>query len=874
MLRPTEHLSWLAAEFVAGPLVGRSAIAFASASLGCCVHVTSYSDSSRRGTSVESRLGIRRGRKGRLPGCLRWLLSLVAVFAALVAWKRDVLLLPPYEDQAVGLWAEADFLAETGFDYRKLIEEEPHYMSGRGGARSYVISVLPTMLAVLMRSVPSTQDLILATHLFTLLVAALILQATCRALSAAIGLWPAVLVAAAMVTTPLFGVQIEMVGMEIPLTLVALLAAVLLWREHYVAAAAVSLLAFLFKATGALLSLAGTVYLAALLLLGAGGLPSASRRKQRWGLLAHVAVLVAQLAVVRHWDTSVGTRVQVDWPEALRLPYAIYWCPDVVLLVVLSALLLAVVVGRAWSQSGGDVSNATLRWRCYQILSSRSQLFISALVVAGMIAANSQYIFIPRYFTMAIPFVFLLLGGCLFAELGLRRVGVAGCVVLMALNLYNADGRLLPEINEVARSSFATRPWFHARQCALTERSREYLHDQRATMEAARRLERGYADHPIFATVPHLFYLTKPRLGYVAQRLDVYNAADYHVAVPAFVEVLQADVNGPSPVFVWAGSARLTLPSFDPATDFEVYRDDEAPPLQIYAKPVAEQIRRSPERLADWYLDHSWPGRWPYLRLESRLVYYAETGDTSRVVPEVIDTLVEQPQRREFTDFLVELAQRRGMSAGMDIPGIQRRAPAFGAALLTVLDDSPRDTSGLQPAQGDRRDQNDDLFDAVAESLRSQQLQQALQHLAEIVDAESASEEVRSIARCALAALVLQQGDLDAGERWLGGMDHDDAGFPEAPLYMGIIRLQQGQIEAAVEYFHNALQSEPGFARARGYLGIALAKQGAMAAAREHLQHAWERSPRAWSLLLNLRSTHLFERSESPAKSATTARPS
>jgi hypothetical protein len=61
-----------------------------------------------------------------------FLIALVAISVA----RWDVLHSPPWQDQATGLWTEADFLAETRFDFWRLRYQENHYFDQPSAARS------------------------------------------------------------------------------------------------------------------------------------------------------------------------------------------------------------------------------------------------------------------------------------------------------------------------------------------------------------------------------------------------------------------------------------------------------------------------------------------------------------------------------------------------------------------------------------------------------------------------------------------------------------------------------------------------------------------------------------------------------------------
>ena len=519
-----------------------------------------------------------------------WLWQLLAgllVFVGLLVWHSNVLRLPPYEDQAVGLWTEADFLAESGFDYYRLRYGENHYMSANAGPRSYMISVLPTIVALLMIGCPSVASSIFVAHLLTLACTSaicLVLAAIARAWCGAIG---AALVCGAVLTTPLFNAQVQMVGMEIPLTLFALLATWAMWRERFLLAAGFSMLAFLMKATGGLFTFVGLAYLSALIALAGTSTPGTRDRRYLRGWVAFLVLLLLQTALVRIGDTTIELRRQINWPAALRLPFAVEWCPDMVVLFAVCAVLTAAV----WLTDAEQLRRAAAaerlanywRARAADAYRRHANLVICWAIVLGMIAANSLYIFMPRYFTCATPYLWLILGVLLFERLRVRKVAMAVFVLLIAFNVVNRNGDYFPAIEQAGAESFRQHAWIHARSCPFTERSNEYLADHLSQIEVMRKLDREYHDHPILVALPQKFYLTKPRLGYVASPLKTYDASRPEEIARAVDDWQRSGQPQRDPIYFWYGATRATLP-LPGQQDQVLYFDGQSTPIIVYRK--------------------------------------------------------------------------------------------------------------------------------------------------------------------------------------------------------------------------------------------------------------------------------------------------
>ena len=116
----------------------------------------------------------------------------------------------------------------------------------------------------------------------------------------------ALLLALAVLTTPVFSAQIEMLGLDLLMTAVGLGAAMCLLRRRYLAAALLATGSFFIKATGSLLSMAACTWLALQWIAERDAL---QRRRIFCGLLTNAVALALQVALV------LGSEVmEVDEP--------------------------------------------------------------------------------------------------------------------------------------------------------------------------------------------------------------------------------------------------------------------------------------------------------------------------------------------------------------------------------------------------------------------------------------------------------------------------------------------------------------------------------------------------------------------------------
>jgi len=604
----------------------------------------------------------------------KWLLPTLAVAGALLYWQRDVLRLPPCQDQAAGWWTEADYLATSNFDYRRLLYEENHFMDSDPGPRSYLISVLPTLLALAMLWLPDTQTLIVVVRSVTFLLGSILLVGLWHILTA-IGTprWLGVLYCAALATTPLFIVQLDLMGMDVPLTLAMLAGAALLWRGRWQTAALMSLMVFALKATGQLLTLAGITYLALRLSLGWHSTGASERRREWRGLLSHLAVLVAQTALIYWGDTSVEYLSAGDWPENLLTLRALRAnTPDVAVLLAIALLLTALELAgwlSAVRRAGGSLASRLLVV-ARQFLFGNPPLAVSWILVAGLFASSLQYIYTPRYVFCVMPFLYIILARPWLASTAMRCWGTAAALALLiAANVANQEGRFCADLTTARGSGvFADTPGLTPRSCAYLERSREYLRDHRSNIAAFDLLDTKYADHPIFVASPNVFILSRPRLGHVERHLEVRDASLWTKALKGFQEVMLRPAppgDRKDPIFIRFGHSRVTLPPREPGD--EVIYDDSSTnpdtPLVMYIKHLPDDVPRTARAIEDWYIAHTWSRDFLIARVRERPDYLVETGRLDRALLELDEANAWMPGIPELEEVQENLRRHRASKA-------------------------------------------------------------------------------------------------------------------------------------------------------------------------------------------------------------------
>lgn len=720
------------------------------------------------------------------------MLRFLIVFAAIGVWRWSVVSRPPCEEQCTGLWAEASFLADSNFDYYALAFEQNDFLSDVQGPRSYLITVIPLFVAILMKTCHKPETTFLIAHLATFACAAMAIAGAYELLTRVTTAAVAALLCVALATTPLFAVQIDMLGMDIPMTMCAVWAAVLLLDRRPLAALAMSLAAFFMKSTGGVVTAAIAAYLSLWWLsLKFSAKPIIVPRLFTTILVAWALVAV-EFLLIEVGQSPVKRLLAMSFPDFLRLEGAILWCPDVVILVLIAALgSLAWLVRAANSRRTGSLATD----------GSDAILVFSWLVIAGFIFTFARHIFITRYFTCSLPFLFLVLAGAVLRRLP-NRIAIGCVLALIAVNLLNTSGRFFPAIDVVADDPFfRNAPNFTTRSCAFVERSREYQIQQAAVITLARRLEAERS--PVFVTLPYRWFLDNPRLGYVTRPLPVHEALHFYETISQYRDrTWQALQSGaPTPILVWNGAGRATLPA-PTAADEIVFEDRRLhPPLIAYRKRWPKDACASRVALENACLAAIETARWPVC-LPERIAFLENSGRLDRAIHEAreLDRKLDPKARRpEWLPHILSSGagdrateSRRRLLAN-DFPAIGASDLELANALELLVDPYQADQAYRQLPD------SQPLPTRFTDSLYSQAIWR-LQHL-------DATEAAR------VFALALEDG--------LSGQER-----PLAYFALGLIRLKQGHQDQADTYFRRALDSGQTIPEACNYLGmIARAKQ-------------------------------------------------
>lgn len=514
---------------------------------------------------------------------------LATCWVVLCLLKRETLDSPPYFETAMGIYREAIYLIEHRFDYHHLRFHEP--WGNIGGGFCYMISVIPTLVALLIQWLPSPRAVFLVGHLLWYGFAALMGTGLYASFRAGLGPWGSLVLMAACLSTPLAMVQIETMTLDVPMV------AALVWTARFVSqrkpgwAAAASACSFLMKPTGLLATLGTVGWLFLGGFPGGESLPAAERSKWHRGLLINSVLLVLEVGIFA--GSGLWHRLRDIAFEDSYLRNAWILFPDLVLLLGLATGASLVGAGAWWlvvtghSHLPGPLASLVRLARQWPLL-----VYAPLVILASFLAIRfAARVLVIRYLLPSVPLVYLWLFELARAGGIPPRVIVAAGGLLLAVNAWNADGRLFPELTHMRR------------HCATLERSREYWADHQSNLRAMRELESQARGRPVVLGHPYTYFAAFPELGYVSRPLSGYTLKPF--VVRGFQDVFQLfDDLPPEIVLSFAenhayATAPVRIPLPFPG-DEVIYNDELPAPLVIYAP----RLGTNPEERMAWLVDN------------------------------------------------------------------------------------------------------------------------------------------------------------------------------------------------------------------------------------------------------------------------------
>lgn len=543
----------------------------------------------------------------------------------------------------MGLFVEANFLAETDFSYARLIYEEKRFLDG--GPAVYVISIMPTLLALVMKLAPSMQTVFVIGHLFTFACAAAVAVLTFALLHRQTGPIGAGLIAAAIVTAPIFAVQVDMIGMDLPLAAIGLVVAGYLTKRRYLAAGLAATFAFVIKLSGAVLTAATACFFLLILVLARWKTPSNTQRRMWLG--AGVALLLIGLQLLSaNWRSSLPTAASDDWDVAngqgwKSLSTVLVGCPELVVVALVTATLsIAAALGWLFARyrEGKTVPGTGFNLKMLQDGVTQNPIPVFAwIVVTGTVMGVWLSYTIPRYLVLPIPLLYATCGLLLFARPRLRPAAGVLVAGLVVFNVANTNGRFLPPIATVGTDTEHDR-----RTGAMLERSREYLDDHYDNLKVIELIKEKYSDRTILAGNPFSYFLSLPRLGYVDKPLHGYAVNTFaNENFPPLEEILESPPSSvlvirPMNRFLALGSS--VLPPPDEKLDEVLLELGGDQSLVVYLRRWPHGL--TPEELRWQYVLWLWPDQ-AHLELARQ---HMATGNLAAAERELLEALKISPE--------------------------------------------------------------------------------------------------------------------------------------------------------------------------------------------------------------------------------------
>lgn len=761
--------------------------------------------------------------------------ALCAAFALILVVRWEIVDSPPYFDFAIGIWREAEYLARTGFDYMALRYECSHGLSPRGGPRNYMTSIVPSALAVLFRTFSNPTIPIVIYHLAVMMAAAGAAVLLFRMLRPRVGAAVAATAAVAMTTTPVYCVQIDMVGFEIFLALAGLFWIWAVEQERFCLAAFLSFAAFLIKPSGMILTASLAGYLGIRL-----GLELVLQRRWSWqlarALTVQIAVLVAEQAIL-WW----GDSVEFQFAGRLSLAMALAWFPDVLVLVFFSLLLLLIFTFRdLWATSkdcpSTDPSSSLASKRLdalQQSIRSQPMLWCAGFVVALLIVAISNVRFVPRYASMAVPFLYLILPIAAIAVVPRRRLVTTAFAFVTLINLVNWNGVLFPDRTWALEQLGGLPAEALAREGSVLERSHEYLANHRENLAATRAAFEQAQGRPIVTSVPFNMYLAFPEFGVVAKPANVYSILPIggNRNISRIKELSELEQDEPPEIFCLR----------DTSTWFFALAAMEIP------RPSSRDVvlfQDGPERLLTVYFRDFRPtggqGWKQWLRLAKSFPFYTalrlyaafKAGGAAAVSVEAHDRLLRQSAAGE------RMRTDPGPIAGnlwAIFAAAAARCGKADVALRALVEAEASDSllSSIQPVML-RESAGGPLDDSLVAFLQGDR--ELSRRLAlEYALAESPLLR-RWIGEYAKGMLLWNAGDLTEAKAAFQRMLLYQKDFWPAQIGLARVLLQENQQSKALTVLERILQEQPSSESAVRLVALTLLSQGNVDGARRRLQ--------------------------------------
>lgn len=772
-----------------------------------------------------------------------WILVFLAAFGLVGVVRWEIIDSPPYWDAITALWNEAAYLAETRFDYRGLGTHAGQWHDYNGGRRSYLTSVIPSVIGALMLVCQDATRTIIAYRMLVFASAGASATFLYRIFRLELPPFSSLLACLATFSVPLLSVQIDLLSMEMPMVAFAMACAWFLATHRYWTAIVMSFMVYAVKATGFIVTAALLATLVYMLVRRHPVIP-----RPRLTLLGCAFVLTAELFIILLGDTHT-----TNMRGGANLAVTLFWCPDLVLIagVCLAAGLADVIASRGRRRDPDQTLLGTNIPATLSIPFSFSPLaFFSGCVIVLNLLAVQFVPMLPRYLCLSVPFLFLLLTRSLLLSRLPRVVGQAFLGLLFVFNLANWNGSFFPSQATIPGWALPVPAKEIAGEGSHLERSREYFAHHRANIAAIRELASRDPNETIIAGYPYVHMMAMPCMGYVKTPMKGYSINGFSNVAGGFKDSADTFVDVPKdPVFIRAATtfyghaARFDVPSPEPR-DLLLLQEQEPDRPVVFQKRFPPSFDESTRR--EWYRARIYPDQ----SLNERVLQWIADGDYARAIADI------RAFARVSTAFWLDPLFLATLQSRLGDPS---EAESRFLEIWSLEADGivPGDDSGLVPSSHRRWSREEASFlgrvrDALSSPdglLRAGTLwltirQPEIARKCFLLDICQRNPRLLDLVqRQANAEQRLRMGDnKEADSRYREII----AAWPKlAPPHVGLSRvaLARGHFQEAVKEAKTAISFADGNADAHHCLGLALARLGRMEESRREFDRARALAP-------------------------------
>jgi len=421
--------------------------------------------------------------------------------------KWQVLNQPPVWDTAFSVFPAAITLSENGFDLISLLKM-PVYMAG--GPNVHANSIITIITAVTISLFGKTNFLFPILHIIHFIIAAIGLACFYRFCIPIFGRRLSFLLTLTILVYPAFLTQAGYIYLEMPIFMFSILCLSAWEKGNFFRTIIFAVLATLCKDSGIIVAV--TVAMAALL----EPISYKQRVIRSLSIFALPAILVATSFFIIHLravENDYGSLFnRIYYLAIFYRPYDVkrylFNTPDLLICIILFAAIIPFKFRTFWhgltdanilsSRNPGSVAQRHVGLSVLFLI-----CFFGFYYIALPVLGNSKMVLI-RYYTPAIPFLFLTICWFCIAELRVnKRILSVLLTLILMFFCFNRYGLFYPDEVEKFGNDFS-----------IAERSAGYADLLFVQQESIRFIEKIAQNHTVFYGLP-IHYLTKyPLMGY------------------------------------------------------------------------------------------------------------------------------------------------------------------------------------------------------------------------------------------------------------------------------------------------------------------------------------------------------------------------